>query len=149
MAVIRKGMKVRSIYEPDRVFTVDRSLLPGRVFHEKGAARWYSKHELLPATASQKAVKPLTQQKKLTAQNVRSLAFLGIHALTPKQPYQPKYRCTECGTEFTRAAKSRKLRPGERPFCSTAHRVKFWKRLNVLHISTPKSTGEKVEKGAA
>ena len=156
MAVIRKGMRVRSIYEPDRVFVVDRSLLPGRVFHEKGATRWYTKRELVPAgkqfKAPKKAAKPVTRAKLRAVRNERSSAFLSTPPLSPKRPYQPKLTCTECGVEFTRGSKARKLKPGERPFCTTAHRVKFWKRQQVpivIHFSTPKSTDKNLQKGAA
>lgn len=120
-----------SVYEPERVFTVDRSLLPGRVFHEKGAARWYTKRELRPAKAGKKAAKPLTQENKRTLHAVRSTAFLGVPESAPKQAGEPVYRCTECGVEFTRSKRRAKLRPGERPFCCTAHRVQFWKRINL------------------
>lgn len=139
-----------SVYEPERVFTLDRSLLPGRVYHEKGATRWYTKRELLPAKASKNPAKPLTQEQKRTLQGVRSSAFLAIVPPSPSLPF----RCTECGVRFTRKSKAPPLKPGQFPFCSTAHRVRYWKRKNLPEkaLSTNPQTNpqaNRLQKGVA
>ena len=43
----RTGQQVRSIYEPQRSFRIDKSIQPERLFHEEGSDRWYTRSELL------------------------------------------------------------------------------------------------------
>jgi len=118
----RKGMKVCSIYDPERAFVIDKSLLPSRMFHEKGATRWYTKRELRPPNSR---VKPAPQAKAGTLFYERSRAFQGM-ALISRQ--QPKFICAECRVRFERKPKARPLKPGELAFCCGAHRTAHWKR---------------------
>jgi len=117
----RKGMQVRSIYEPGRVFSIDKSLLPGRVFHEKGATRWYTKRELRPVNGR---VRPVSPAEGRNALYVRSKALEGMLVISRRR----KFTCAECRTRFERKPKARQLKPGERPFCCDAHRIAYWRR---------------------
>lgn len=121
----RKGMKVCSIYEPDRVFVIDKSLLPGRVFHEKGATRWYTKRELRPANSR---VSPTPQAKAGTLLHERSRGLRALFLIGRRR----KFTCAECGTRFERKPKARPLKPGELPFCKSSCRTKHWKRQNRI-----------------
>ena len=42
----RVGQTVQSVYDPTHTFVIDRSLVPERIFHEKGSGRWWTKNEL-------------------------------------------------------------------------------------------------------
>jgi hypothetical protein len=106
VGIIRKGMRVVSIYEPERVFVIDKSRAGKRVFHEKGAARWYTASELQPARASRKATKPLTRKRLAKVQNERSAAFLGHKKLELSAPTSQKLSCTNAGWNL-RAPRSR------------------------------------------
>lgn len=47
-----KGMKVCSIYEPERVFVLTQSAVPDGIFHEKGSHHWWTKNEVRAAEAA-------------------------------------------------------------------------------------------------
>ena len=47
---IRVGMKVFSVYTPEHVFVIDRSIQPDRIFREKGSWRWWTAKELRAVT---------------------------------------------------------------------------------------------------
>lgn len=42
----RVGQKVQSIYDSGHQFVIDRSMVPPRIFHERGSNRWWLKSEL-------------------------------------------------------------------------------------------------------
>ena len=42
----RVGQCVQLASDPTLTFVIDRSLVPERIFHEKGSNRWYTKSEL-------------------------------------------------------------------------------------------------------
>jgi hypothetical protein len=120
---IRVGMKVRSIYDPDHVFTIDRSKKPGRVFHEKGSSLWYGSHEL--QSVSERPAK-LSNTAKQTAISKRSQALQGMPPGTfPQSPTLYSRTCLECGIEFKTKKKKTK-------FCSGPHRSRYHKRMKQI-----------------
>lgn len=124
--LIRKGSKVRSIYDPKHEFVIDKSLQPGRIYREKGTRRWWAKNEIEPITAPHKPSKRMTSKAAERAILKRSQAFHGIaEPLGAKTRTIYRFACTDCGIEFTR---DRKLLPGQKPFCCGAHRTRYWKR---------------------
>src|SRR5208283_2504931 len=117
------GMRVRSIYDPKHEFVIDRSILPERVYREKGTKRWWAKRDLEGLIGRSK---PLSAKKEEALLKARSLAFQAIPtALSPKG--KPLYRrtCPECGLEFTTEQQKQK-------FSSDACRTKNWKRRNEI-----------------
>lgn len=42
----RVGQKVQSVFDPTRVFVIDKSRVPERIYHEKGSDRWWTRNEL-------------------------------------------------------------------------------------------------------
>lgn len=138
----RKGMKVCSIYEPGRMFVIDESVRPGRLFHEGGATLWYTTKELLPANklaklADTTPTSPPTPQNR-NALYVRSQALHSMNMISR----QRNFTCAECGARVERKRKARALRRGERSFCCAAHRAAFWKRQRnggerTKHSATP------------
>lgn len=120
--VIRVGMKVRSIYNPEHVFTLDRSIQPDRIFREKGTRTWWTAQEL--RGVKRKPV-PLSATKKKQAVKSRSVAFLRPSQGTVSKS-TPTYKrtCFNCGTEFESKRK-------EALFCQTrgaSCRAEYWKR---------------------
>lgn len=116
---IRIGMRVRSVYDPKHEFVIDKSVMPERVFREKGTTRWWAKRDLERAIGRPK---PITATKEERLLKLRSRAFQSIPVpLSPKG--KPLYRrtCPECGIEFTTEQQKQK-------FCSDAHRTANWKR---------------------
>ncbi len=128
--VIRVGMKVRSIYDHKRIFRIDKSIKPERVFREKGSKRWYLKSELRGARDAGPFSLNLMAAELKRFGKKRSVAFRGAKfQLSPKRTSEFKLTCDECGLQFTR---ERKPRPGHGIFCSGAHRTANWKRRNEI-----------------
>jgi hypothetical protein len=114
---IRIGMKVRSVYDPERVFTI---------FREKGSRRWYGSFEL--EAVSSKAVKLSTKNRE-EALRKRSEAFIGHPPGTfPSTPAVYDRTCLNCGTEFKSENKNAK-------FCQlrgSSCRTQYWRRLHEV-----------------
>jgi hypothetical protein len=68
-------MRVCSIYEPGRVFVIDKSLLPVRIFHEKGSKRWWTALELQSRSEQPKKLSAKVKKEALTS---RSVAFQSL-----------------------------------------------------------------------
>jgi len=128
---IRTGMRVRSIYDPEREFLLDRSVKAEPMFREKGTKNWYRKSELLTISRAEKAGKRSDSQFPKQPAHLRSLAFPAIPAALGSKR-KPVYRrtCLECGTEFTTEQVKQK-------FHADACRTRFWKRRKeVADIKT-------------
>jgi hypothetical protein len=52
----RVGQRVQSIYDASHTFVIDRSVIPERIFHERGSNRWWTKNELQTAGAPENPV---------------------------------------------------------------------------------------------
>lgn len=123
--ILRKGMKVRSVYTPEHVFVIDRVKDLGKIYHEKGSRRWYTGKELLRVTKS--PVK-LSAKRLAEAKNSRFEAFSHhVEGVTSKSKREYRRTCLNCGTEFAAS------RP-EAKFCKTrgaSCRAEYWKRRNL------------------
>lgn len=120
---IRVGMKVRSIYDPQHIFTLDRSKLPQRIFHEKGTSNWWTKNDLEAVSVPSKGKGAKPTKRAVTD---RSQAFLGASGgLSPQAKRVYRRTCRECGVEFTTENRRKK-------FHADACRTAFWKRGNVI-----------------
>lgn len=51
-SIFRIGQRVQTIHDASRTFVIDRSMVPERIFHEKGSNRWWTKSELQAAGAA-------------------------------------------------------------------------------------------------
>jgi hypothetical protein len=123
--ILRKGMKVRSVYTPEHVFVIDRVKDLGKIYHEKGSRRWWAGKELQGVT---KPFVKLSAKRLAEAKNSRSEAFaFQINGITSKSKREYRRTCLNCGTEFTAS------RP-EAKFCKTrgaSCRAEYWKRRNL------------------
>jgi hypothetical protein len=130
--IIRVGMKVRSIYQPEHEFRLDKAIKPDRIFREKGSRRWWTAKELQPV--SRKPVKLSARTQKQAAKS-RSEAFIKPpFGVTSKSKPTYKRTCLNCGTEF-------ESERAEAKFCKSrgaACRSEYWKRRNQVP-DVPKS----------
>lgn len=128
--VIRVGMRVCSIYEPDRQFLITRSVLPERIFFAKGNRSGYLKSELLPARARLTVTDAMIDKAATKALMWRSVAFYGLPAGTmAKSAPEYKRSCLFCGTEFVSNRKTAK-------YCPTKPcRINHWKSRNTLPVA--------------
>lgn len=94
----------RSVYDPQRIFRIDRSVLPERIFHEKGTDRWFTRSELLAIGEGEKPPAMADAATLRHAGTMRSHAFRGASGavLAVPEPVQimPERKCQECGTPF-------------------------------------------------
>ena len=123
----RKGMKACSIYEPERVFVIDRSLVPERIYREKGSNRWHLKSELQRLGAPENPLTSLRLNGKGNACGMRAkcvqddpTATVPASGASPKTPETP--RCLECGAPFQ---PTREWQRFDRPPC----RYAYWRRV--------------------
>lgn len=135
---IRIGMRVRSAYDPDHVFTIDRSVQPDRIFHEKGSRRWWTAKELRSVLDKQTATGSMAKKSALAS---RSLAFQRPPEGTVSKSV-PEYSrtCLNCSTEFKSKRKHAK-------FCKTrgaSCRTEYWKRRNLPHDIPQRLRSEQV-----
>lgn len=122
---IRIGMRVRSAYDPDHVFTIDRAKQPDRIYHEKGTRRWWTAKELQPVSSKPVRFDAGLKKKALIS---RSEAFQN-HTEGTVSKSVPEYSrtCLNCGMEFKSKRKHAK-------FCKTrgaSCRAEYWKRRNL------------------
>ena len=123
----RKGMKVRSIYEPELVLVIERSAVPDRIYY--GANRWWTKNEIqalgepeIPATSLR-----LNGKGKMR-EDARKCAE-GVSAEANSETWLPKRSCLECGAIF------QPTRPWARFHSEPCRRV-YWKRQGRLPAKT-------------
>jgi hypothetical protein len=125
----RTGQQVRSVYDSQRKFRIDKSIQPERLFHEKGSDRWYTRSELLALGEANEPATRVGAKALASIGRTRSLAFRGISGKQLAEPgpaKQPEKRnCLECEAEFTPRRKRQK-------FCCDAHRTAYWKRQGRL-----------------
>ena len=124
---IRIGMKVRSIYEPERVFSLDRSKQPERLYHEKGTQNWHTKSALQPSNAPKYAV---SAKRKKVALERRTEAIAGLPGELGNKT-KPVYRrtCLFDGVEFETINKAKK-------FHTDACRAAYARALYPIPAST-------------
>jgi hypothetical protein len=123
----RVGQKVRSVHDPKHIFEIDASVIPDRLFHEKGTDRWWQRNEMRLLGAPEKVGKSLTPKAPRTHSkthpvNVKDLLGAQLRKYVPKEP-PPTRTCPECGTDFKPRRKWQK-------FDKEACRRLAWLRLH-------------------
>jgi len=114
-----------SIYEPQRIFRIEKGAEPERIFREKGSNRWWTKNELqLPGAPENPTTSPRLNGKDQMRGTHPKCAkgvpkAMGSKAQTA--PGLPKRRCEECKAVFQPA------RPWQRFHSETCRRA-HWKR---------------------
>ncbi len=123
---IRVGKKACSIYEPQREFLLDRSVMGEPMFREKGTTNWYRKSELLPISKAQESGTRGSSKTSKRPVHLRSLAFPAIPAALGSKS-KPVYErsCLYDGVEFTTEHQAQK-------FHTDACRTAFWKQRKEL-----------------
>lgn len=129
-AGFRVGQRVQSIYDSSHVFIIDRSMVPERIFREKGSHRWWTKSELQrpgapenPVTSSRLNGK---EQMRGTHSKCAEDVSRGSHAeAAAAGSGLPKRSCLECRAIF------QPTRPWQR-FDSEDCRRAYWKKVNAV-----------------
>lgn len=121
----RLGQKVRSSFDPKHVFEIDASVIPDRLFHEKGTDRWWQRHEIRLLGAPEKALKPSLRSASQThgkthSPKVKEMLAGQLRRYVPKTP-DVELPCEECGTPFKPKRKWQKF---DKEVC----RRKNWER---------------------
>lgn len=120
----RVGQRVRSVYDRQRAFVIDKSIVPARLYHEKGSDRWWTKNELEAITATARRVKPLNSRQLRGVATTRFLALKSVAMEDRRPTRQPKApterKCQNCPVRF------KPKRPWQK-FHSEACRWANWK----------------------
>lgn len=114
----RVGQRVQLASDPTHTFVIDRSLVPERIFREKGSHRWWTKSELQHLGAPEN---PATSIRL----NGKAKCAQGAYE-KPLPADRPVYElerreCLECGVSFQPARDWQQ-------FHSTLCRRAYWKR---------------------
>ena len=119
----RKGFFARSIYD-GRAFGIDASVLPNRLFHEKGTDRWWLGAQLRSILAPAEQVLRVSAKKKETLAGMHRLALQGaagkLAAALPKPELEVR-ACLECGHVYTPARKHQKFCQKNDPPCARVY----------------------------
>jgi hypothetical protein len=118
----RVGMRACSIYQPERVFVIDRSAIPARIFHEKGSNSWWTKKELQAIGAPEN---PLTSHRLNGTGEMRENAFQCVPEAEKTAPEASaglgQRECPHCRVRFQPKRRWQK-------FHSEACRLRHWKQ---------------------
>lgn len=133
----RAGQRVQLASDPAHVLVIDSSLVPERIYGEKGSNRWYTKSELQRLGAPENPATSLRLNGKGNACGMRANAC-GMRATAPapesgvpKRTRTAMQRCLECGMSFKPTREWQKF---DRPACRFAYsrRVKPIRAVKVL-----------------
>lgn len=126
----RKGQKVRSIYDPKHVFTIDASYMPDRLFHEKDTDRWWQRSELQAIREAEKAERPSPRSGKRPQDTMRpdALRAMFARALVKAAPAKslPPKKCELSTCQVFFAPKRKWQR-----FCCDEHK-REWNKLQAV-----------------
>lgn len=110
----RVGMRVQVASDPMHTFVIDKSLVPPRIYREKGANRWWLADEL--------------QRLGAPEDPARSTRLNGrVECARAELPLR---ECRRCHIVFQPARKWQR-------FCSTPCRLEHWKRTKTVDVLTP------------
>lgn len=128
----RVGQKAQLLYDGKHVIEIDASLVPDRLYHEKGTDRWWAKRQLRPVGPPQKAAKPVSPKTLAAAKKMHSLAFRGtpgkaLEAASPKIGLSLR-ECLECHGKFKPRRRWQKFCTTKKPPCQRVYN----KRLAVV-----------------
>ena len=134
----RKWMKVRSIYEPELVFVIERSAVPDRIYY--GANRWWTKNEIQALGEPENPATSLRLNGKGKMREDGRKCAEGVSRESAAGEWLPERGCLECGAIF------QPTRPWAR-FHSEPCRRAYWKRQGRLRAKTktPQESAATVE----
>ena len=99
----RVGQTVQSIYDATP-FVIDKSVVPERIFHEKGSNRWWAKNELQRLGAPENPATSLRLNGKAKCAAMRHKCAAGItgglRVADEPLPGLEERKCLECGLLF-------------------------------------------------
>lgn len=128
----RVGQRVQLASDPTHTFVIDRSLVPERIYREKGSNRWYTKSELQRLGAPENLATSIRLNGKGNACGMRANACAGIASgsqIAAGVSRGPEEReCLECGAPFQ---PTRKWQRFDRPACRFAYRRRMRSALPV------------------
>ena len=114
----RVGQRVQLASDPTHTFVIDKSVVPERIFHEKGSNRWWTKNELQAVGAPENPATSIRLNGKAKcAPGISS----GLQIVAGVSAGPEERECLECGLRFQPA------RPWQQ-FHSTICRRAYWKR---------------------
>jgi hypothetical protein len=127
----RVGQIVCSIYDPGRTFQLDKSVVPERIFRERGSNRWWTRNELQrpgrpenPITSSR-----LNGKEQMRGMHPKCAAEYSDEAdskAVTNIPGLPQRSCVSCGVNFQPTRHWQKFHSEG---CRRAH----WKRPSAEH----------------
>lgn len=111
----RVGQRVQLASDPMHTFLIDKSLVPERIYREKGSNHWWTKNELQRLGAPENPATSLRLNGKQDACGMRANACEDISdATVPAKAASEPPRCLECGAPFQPAREWQKF---DKPAC--------------------------------
>jgi hypothetical protein len=121
----RVGQTVQSVYDPAHTFVIDRSVVPERIFHEKGSNRWWTRIELQHLGAPEDPATSFRLNGKGRMRGTHPDASPavpgGLQIVDGVSAGLDEQKCLECGVRFQPKRKWQK-------FHSEACRRAHWKQ---------------------
>jgi len=129
----RIGQTVQSIYDASQTFIIDKSLIPERIFHEKGSNRWWTKNELQTVGAAENPATSLRLNGKGKMREDARKCAEGVPREAAAGTWLPKRGCLQCGAIF------QPKRPWQR-FDSEPCRRTYWERQGRLRAKAKRES---------
>lgn len=124
-AKFRVGQRVQSASDPTHTFVIDKSLIPERIYHEKGSDRWWTRNELQPFGAPENPATSFRLNGKgkmrANAHNASQGNPGGLELVSVAVRGIERRKCPECGVRFQPVRPWQKF---DREVCRRAN----WKR---------------------
>lgn len=123
----RTGQRVQLAADPGHVFVIDRSLVPERIYHEKGSNRWWTRNELQRLGSAENPATSLRLNGKGNACGMRAKCMQDDPAAAVPASGAPflapeTTQCLECGAPFKPTREWQK-------FDRTTCRYAYWRRV--------------------
>ena len=96
----RIGQRVQLASDPTHTFVIDKSLVPERIFHEKGSDRWWTRNELQHLGAPENPASFIRLNGKGNACGMRANACGTVLTAAVPESQAPERPCLECGAPF-------------------------------------------------
>lgn len=134
----RIGQRVQLASDPTHTFVIDRSLVPERIFREKGSNRWWTKNEMQPFGEPENPATSYRLNGKGNACGMRANAC-GMRATGSGAPSLAleTAQCLECGEPFKPAREWQRF---DRPACRFAYSRRVRSKEPKLLAAAPSDT---------
>ena len=126
----RIGQRVQLASDPAHTFVIDRSMIPERIFREKGTNSWWTKNDLQRMGAPENPATSLRLNGKGNACGMRANACGTVLTAAVPKSQAPERPCLECGAPFQ---PTRKWQRFDRPAC----RFAYWRRVKPSRAEVP------------